>query len=310
MKNNKLVLIIGLIILILVAVWLVFLNDKKENVEEQISVESECIESGGQWTSGECIVYDEERAQELKKSCLQVGGDWVEDSYKYECSFDGDVFAKGSWRNVNWIRYDELKESCLDEGGDYIGGVDMKCEIDGEVYSRGSWEDLDYMKAVCEGYKGQWIGGTEYKCELQDKIYTGDLVKAFGLKKSCDEYPGIWLGGEESACKVGPYTYKYGSWELIEEMEDSCLEYGGEYLGGTDYRCEVYGDVYSNKEWIRFSKEEPVQEKCQNDGGNWIEEEKTCQGLPIDWCMDVEQEYDEIKGLRWDDTTLSCSLIM
>jgi hypothetical protein len=186
----------------------------------------------------------------------------------------------------------------------------MKCKIDGDIYNQGLWENLDYMKAVCEGYKGQWIGGTDFKCELDDKIYSGDLVKAFGLKKSCDEYPGIWLGGEESACKVGPYTYKYGSWELIEEMRDSCLEHGGEYLGGPNFACKVYGATYQNKEWLRFSKEESVAEKCQSDGGNWIEEEKTCQGLPVDWCMDIEQEYDEIKGLGWDETTLSCSLTM
>lgn len=125
------------------------------------------------------------------------------------------------------------------------------------------------------------------------------------FQSSCIEQ-GTWLGGQNNECEIEGDIYPNGSWIRIAEMKESCLEYGGEFYSGPKFMCKINDEFYYDKNWIRASIIPNMATMCEADGGIWLEEYKECEGLSIDWCINAEMSFEEIKGLTFNECASAC----
>ncbi len=336
MKNTKPLFIVIIILLIIALAWFLISSETPTEPEpvvtpdEEISEEIDELEQmrqdalvrwernceeeqNGVWIAEHEMCFTEENAEMLKESCEAMDGIWIEDSMLYECEIDGEMWKLGEWEMVEWEMYEEMRESCLDHGGEWIGGAEAACEIDGDVFYMGMWTTLDEMEESCiVEFGGEWLGGEETECEIDGVVYPGNWVQVFAMKDSCEDMGGEWIGGEDRRCEIDDYVYSRQTWERIDEMRDSCEDSGGVYLGaeyddGDKFKCELNGEVYYNKHWERAAKAPSMGERCVEDGGDWNEETRTCQGLDLDWCSNIDMELS-LRGLSWHQDTLSCTI--
>lgn len=321
MKKNKAFLIILIIILLILGAWYLvssFSNGgSQENTEANLNFQetepfmeqkSNCEVEGGMWLVDRnfCHIYNQEQANLLQESCEELEGEWLVESEKYECIIDGELWQYGEWEMLDWQMFMANKESCLDSGGAWLGGLEEACEINGDTFYRGQWLVLEEMENLCVNeYSGEWLGGEDLACKIDGEVYPGNFVSVFEMKASCEENKGTWLGGDNNECQISSEIYENKSWERIEEMKTSCEEAGGVYVGGNKFSCDINDVVYDNKLWERVSKADVMGQRCEDDGGNWEVETKTCSGLALEWCMDINEEL-EFNGLGWRESDLSC----
>ncbi|MCF7820584.1 MAG: hypothetical protein K9M44_03905 [Candidatus Pacebacteria bacterium] len=322
MQKNKILTIILVITLVILVAWYLassFTNNNESNkttknnlISQEMDIlklqQSKCQEDGGTWVKDRqfCHVYNEEKAEILKKSCEDLNGTWFSDSRYYECEIDGDLWQYGDWEMVNWETFKDNKESCLESEGKWFGGVDEACEIDDDVFYRGKWMVLDEMEDSCiNEFGGEWLGGENTECKIEGVVYPGNWVQIFTLKESCQDSGGTWLGGEGNQCRIGSEIYNNQAWERLGEMKTSCEESGGVFKGGEKFRCDIDNVVYYNKNWERLSKADSMGQSCEASGGSWEAETRTCSGLSLEWCGSINEEL-ELGGLGWREASLSC----
>ncbi len=313
MKKNKVFIIILIIILVVLGFWYLSSTfsdreaDSNLSSQEQESLKS-CQDNGGIWLKDRqfCHIYSPEIAEFLQENCENFNGEWLSDSRKYECIINDELWQYGDWEMINWDSFNRNKQSCLEVDGTWLGGVNEACELNGDIFYRGTWENLEALQNSCiNEFGGEWLGGENVECKIDDVIYPGNWVQAFTLKDSCEEASGTWLGGDSGQCKVGSYIYENQAWERLEEMKTSCENSGGVFKGGAKFRCDIGDTVYYNKNWERISKADTMGQSCKADGGTWESEARTCSGLSLDWCGNINEEL-ELGGLGWKETSLSC----
>jgi hypothetical protein len=317
MKKTNILILGIIIILIILVIWL-FPSQKKVDVNDLAFI---CQDYGGELINDECLISDQvvpveelNRWSDLIVTCQNKG------KYlgKGECQIDKEIYQLEMvpmFDDQEYMTYiselrTEMKDSCQNYGGKWLGGnlldeFTWECEVDGEILVGGEWETLEAMKTSCAEYNGSWLGGEDFECMIDGRAYPGNWERYFSLKNSCEEVNGIWLS-DSWQCDINGDLYIDGFWERIEEMKDSCESYGGTWIGGTNFECQVFEDNYTNKQWVRVSAKDRMAEACRAEGGNWLEKELECEGLPLQWCIDIEQELDEIKGLGFKEKASTC----
>ncbi len=225
---------------------------------------------------------------------------------------NGELREEGCFIGERLIMNEELAffqeriASCQELDGLFLGGENMTCQIKEEIYSDFSWERIADMKAICVERNGEWLGGVDFKCEIDGEVYTGDWHTTLALRDSCLEISGQWLGNEELACRVDDQDYYNANWQRIEEMKTSCEKYDGQWQGGDNFACLLNGKVYEDKLWERAAVGPRFGERCEASGGTWLPQYQECEGLAIDWCVEAEGAFEEIRGLRFDQCLSAC----
>lgn len=324
-KNNLLIAVIGIVVIIFAAWYLMGSVGEGGKVTPQGNGESiaevdpelaeylalrqaECQANSGEWLSERqgCHIYDAEVADQLKLSCEEAEGEWLADSKYYECIIKGEKWQLGDWQMIQREIYDELKQSCLDKEGEWLGGTNQSCKLSGDVFEQGQWLALDEMQISCESeFKGKWLGGENMECKIDGLVYPGNWEQVFRLRDSCQLAGGTWLGGENNECQIANDVYQNQSWERLTEMRDSCESVGGVFKGGEKFRCDYEGKVYYNRSWERTAKSGDMAKACLTAAGTWDASLNACNGVDLDWCNEINSELD-LGGLSYSETRSSC----